>query len=596
MYLATTALTEFWNKDEPILFLGGWCLKYSERQAWESLTYQVLEYPWNDHERLSNAITYCDGVYESLLETLAEYMNNVHRVNYGKRYWRIILGPWLLHYTHALYDRYICLQMALQRFPNFSTITLEEKCFVTPHDFFDYLTRCNDDPYNLQLYSQILSCIDLSFPSKPLLVSMKKAYDNKRRIKIFLKKIYGRFLSLCSPSHPILLFDMHFKQSDVWRLCLNTGFKAWPMTYEGKYESGIENLPVDSTVRRDLVSLQNSFENDLFTQVLCRTLPVNLPICYLEGYSRIRSFAHKFFKGNARGIASSFGWTSNENFKFFAAESSENGSFLYSIQHGGASGVNKYTAGDIHMMKSSDVYFTWGWTDRNLKHAKPMPDPDIQRLRKCSYSAPSLDNAMLALFVGTIFPRYLQYLRYCPLGPQVEKYISWQIRFLKMLPYNIRNRFKIRLYSQDFGWSNQSRLSEQISGLKFDDHTLPYREQVKKSKLIVADNCQTTFFETLLLNRPVILFYDPSLWKVSPAAMQCLELLHQVGVVHYSPEDAAEKVAKDFEQLDLWWYSESVQMARWEYINRFTICNNDWLAAWKKEFLTIHQRIKAKIC
>jgi putative transferase (TIGR04331 family) len=93
MYLATTALTEFWKVDEPILFLGEWCLKYSERHVWEPLIYQVLEYPWNDHERLSDAITYCDGVYESLLETLTEYMNNVHGVNYGKRYWRIILGP-----------------------------------------------------------------------------------------------------------------------------------------------------------------------------------------------------------------------------------------------------------------------------------------------------------------------------------------------------------------------------------------------------------------------------------------------------------------------------------------------------------------------
>jgi putative transferase (TIGR04331 family) len=416
---------------------------------------------------------------------------------------------------------------------------------------------------------------------------MKKAYDSKRRIKIFLKKIYGRFLSLCSPSHPILLFDMHFKQSDVWRLCLNTGFKAWPMTYEGKYESGVQDLPVDSTVRRDLVSLQNSFENDLFTQVLCQTLPVNLPICYLEGYSRIRSFAHKFFKGNACGIASSFGWTSNENFKFFAAESSENGSFLYSIQHGGASGVNKYTAGDVHMMKSSDVYFTWGWTDRNLKHAKPMPDPAIQHLRKNGNKLNSIQDNMPILFVGTIFQRYLHYFRYCPLGPQMVEYFSWQINFFKALPDNIIKSFIIRLYPKDFDWDNKKRLSDEVPGISFDDHSLSYKKQAKRCKLIITDNCQTTFLEALLLNRPTILFFDPMLWDVSDEAKPYMKLLQQAGILYYSPEEAANKLKNDHNRIGLWWYSEDVQQIRKEYIDYFAVSDNNWIRAWKNQIMSL---------
>lgn len=37
MFLATTALSEFWDKDQEILFLGSWCLRYDRRSEWGNL-------------------------------------------------------------------------------------------------------------------------------------------------------------------------------------------------------------------------------------------------------------------------------------------------------------------------------------------------------------------------------------------------------------------------------------------------------------------------------------------------------------------------------------------------------------------------------
>ena len=598
MFLATTALTEFWNKDEPILFLGGWCLKYSERQAWESLTYQVLEYPWDNQKKLSAAIKYCEDIYESVLDTLAQYMNSLLKVEYSKRYWRIILGPWLLYYIHILYDRYINLCIAFEKFPDLTTTTLDRECYLTPTDFFDFYRRSSDDLYNLQVFTQLLEIMGHTFPSKPFSVpaDTKKRYDSRRRLKIFLKKMYSMFLRSLKSSPSVLLYDLHFKQIDVWRLCMKTGFKVWPMTSEGKYQTDVEQLHVNEELRRGFNDLSSYTEPDPFQKIIFRTLSVNFPTCYLEGYKKMHESANRFIQGNVKCLVSSFGWTSNEHFKFYAAGASEKGAVLCSVQHGGASGVNKYTAGDVHMMDSSDFYYTWGWTDSNFPQAVPMAAPNVQRLRNCDNGVFPYHNDMPALFVGTIFPRYLQYFRYCPTSNKMVKYIDWQIRFLKALPDNVRTRFIIRLSPHDFEWSNKSRLLDHVSGLEFDDHKLPYQEQVKKSKLVVVDNCQTTFLEAMLLNHPVILFYDPDLWSVSSDALSHINLLRQAGILYYRPEDASEKVSEIFENTIVWWNSENVQAAKKQYIEHFAIGSNDWLGAWKKELLTLYQGVKAKIC
>ncbi|MFZ5993911.1 MAG: LIC12162 family transferase [Thermodesulfobacteriota bacterium] len=587
MFLATTALKEFWKTDKPILFLGEWCLKYKERNKWESLSYEVLKYPWQDRELLSSAIQYCTHVYESVLDRLVEYMNRIHLVKYSPRYWRIILGPWLIYFTHTLYDRYICLRLAFERYPELNTILLSSESFVTPCNYYDFLTRCADDPYNMQLYTQILENMGYSYPSKRLSISnnLEQTFSLNRRIKIFLKKKYGRFLGLLSSGRPILLYDLHFRQSDIWRLCFYTGFKAWPVTYEGKYETGAEELPVDNNLRNKFQELQTQ-SDDRFMKVLLGMLPTNLPVCYLEGYERIRECANRVIDKRTCGIVSTFGWASNEHFKFTAAEASERGVVLFGVQHGGASGINKYTAGDEHIIANSDVFYTWGWTDKSHSKARPLPDPGLQSLRNTGETILPSHNGMPALFVGTLFSRYLHYFRYCPLGPQVKQYIEWQIRFLRAVPDGMRDSFTVRLYPSDFGWANKSRLSNRVGNLNFDDGSVSYQERVKQCKLVVIDNCQTTYLETMLLNRPVILFYDPAFWDVSEEAEPYLENLQKAGILYYNPESAAQKVTEVFNAPGTWWYSDTVQAARKEFVDYFAVSAENWLDLWEKELLS----------
>ena len=117
MFLATTALAEFWDTNDEIVFLGPWCLRYDRREDWEGLKYSVLQSPWTDQHQIRQAEAYCNDVIDHLLSELIPLLNQVHDTQHSHRYWRIILGPWLLYYVHALYDRYVHLKEARRSVP-----------------------------------------------------------------------------------------------------------------------------------------------------------------------------------------------------------------------------------------------------------------------------------------------------------------------------------------------------------------------------------------------------------------------------------------------------------------------------------------------
>src|SRR2546425_1059666 len=98
MFLGTTGLVEFWKKDEEILFLGMWCLRYERQYEWKELKYCVLPYPWDNKERLEKAYKELESSYENILNNLVGWLNRQHNLKRDSNYWRIVIGPWLYHF------------------------------------------------------------------------------------------------------------------------------------------------------------------------------------------------------------------------------------------------------------------------------------------------------------------------------------------------------------------------------------------------------------------------------------------------------------------------------------------------------------------
>ncbi|MFZ4819972.1 MAG: aminotransferase class III-fold pyridoxal phosphate-dependent enzyme [Limisphaerales bacterium] len=95
--LVTTAIEQTWPKQGHVVFLGGWCLRYSRQDAWSKLDHSIAPYHWDDRTRIPEDLAYVSDVYERLLSGLASRLNEIHGVDHSLRYWRLVVGWWLFY-------------------------------------------------------------------------------------------------------------------------------------------------------------------------------------------------------------------------------------------------------------------------------------------------------------------------------------------------------------------------------------------------------------------------------------------------------------------------------------------------------------------
>jgi putative transferase (TIGR04331 family) len=103
---------------------------------------------------------------------------------------------------------------------------------------------------------------------------------------------------------------------------------------------------------------------------------------------------------------------------------------------------------------------------------------------------------------------------------------------------------------------------------------------MNRSRMIVFDHPGTTFLEAMAANVPSIMFLDPKHWDFRPEAQPYLDLLRRAGILYNTPQSAAQQVAGIYDQVDSWWFSETVQEARQRFANHFALNAPDWNRQW----------------
>jgi putative transferase (TIGR04331 family) len=588
-YLCTTALQEFWNRQaEKIVFLGHWCLRYDRRDDWGSLSYEVLPHPWDDREAMHSAALYEEEVYEELLYVLAEFLDDVHGEKHNQQYWRIILGPWLLHYIQALHERYLCLNQAFQRYPDLNTIGLATSSFNIPRHTRDHLVGSTDDPYNLQIYTIVLQAMDYNISVQ----DFKWNWDGGKQGRGYLwERIYRNFqpflqnlIISCARKAPVLLVDMYIPRKQVIQLIMKTGFKAratkLPESEEWMNEISQQNL---HNRRKDLNKLALGKE-DPFTTVLIKTLPFHFPLIYLEGYQACRTWVKEKWDGSStRTMITANALELNETFKFIAAELNEKGAKLVAVQHGGSYGSALYNPNELLERKVADEYWSWGWGDLT-NGIRPMPNPKLSNLASIKRPA-SLKKRRYILYIGNMVARYHYRTWSCPTANQALQYLDWQISFLKTLEIDIQAKLVFRPYHVDYGWCLRQRLRDLIPDLKMDDHHDDYYKELLSAFLVVCDMNQTSLSESLAANIPTIAFWDPHHWELRPDAEPYFGILQEVGILYHSPIDAANTVNRLWPKVEEWWMRQEVQEARKKFVLRYALNDPDWVSVWREQIL-----------
>jgi putative transferase (TIGR04331 family) len=101
-----------------------------------------------------------------------------------------------------------------------------------------------------------------------------------------------------------------------------------------------------------------------------------------------------------------------------------------------------------------------------------------------------------------------------------------------------------------------------------------------RARLVVIDHPVTSMLESLAADIPTILFWNPRLWEMRPAAEPYFEALRSASILHDSPEAAAAHFSSVVDDVQAWWQGVAVQQAREAFSRQFALTARNWPTAW----------------
>ncbi|OGT37967.1 MAG: hypothetical protein A3F11_03075 [Gammaproteobacteria bacterium RIFCSPHIGHO2_12_FULL_37_14] len=584
-FLAVTALEEFWDISQPMLFLGDWCVSHAKKATIENLDTEVLRSPFSDGDK-DAAYDYIACVSEKLLSNIAIWLNQIHGTNHTLRYWRIVLEPFLLHYVIIVYNRFCYLKKAYALYPDISTIGLALTSYVTPRNTaeFEYFAA-ESDHWNLQLFTQLSS---IYFKEPISYKSHMGDIDVRRQKEIFSKnsfpkktikqKIIQWYVRWRGRSI-VDIFNYHhgFIQSNTYLLFLWSKFRILPVIPPvNALVAPWIKMEFDLSAREQIAKLP---AEDNFSRLVLETLKINMPVNMIETYHAEVKNCEKRFPYHP-GVIVVAAWLGDDLLQFWAANEVENGALLVTVQHGGGTDFDKFCLDGLDS-KLSDKHISWGWKyEGNVVPASStrISSSEMKLKRKLQKTEKNK-----ILWVTTRFSTYSSY-RECFTGHAQQVYADGQIQFYEALRAGFLQQIEMRLYP---GSPHYYYYKKNFPGLNVSlpNHHSSFFDQLCSARIFIGDNANTTFTYAMAFNIPTILFWNKILWKVPKMAEPCFNVLRQVGIFYDSPKPAAKMLNKIVDDPWAWWYSEPVQSARKSYCESFARTSPGWLKEWRNLLL-----------
>lgn len=596
VHIALTGMQEFWDRSRPIVLIGPWC-RSTIAGSDEKTSFSILPRHWTSHEEVYEANKYIEEVYEKVLPTLADCLNEIHGISKSTRYWRIVVGYTFLKILHILYDRTICLKKAFRKYPNANVTGISPSSYQTPHNHRElHMASSFLDEMNLQLFSQAASYLGVpivrrrlewtitpkarpfesSSPSQPLGLQIKDLIDSVSNVRT--RGAYSP-IALRIPGRSLRL---------LFRIALATRLEAWPAWKLDKFELHSPEAQRAIELRQKFQALEGT---DSFSTFALRSLRTNMPYTYIEHYNSIVANVEQRLDSHTwpRAIISNHIFDSWG--QVWQAECMERGATLIGVQHGGNYGESRYSLSEQHEKAISDKFITWGWREDDVRDI-PLPAPKLMDLSSEMRKDSRVRDQILWVggsvgnFIGTWqYVSNLSWLVTSSLQPE-QCWSKMQKFYLTMSPElrgKLLYRYKPISSDQYLMHSEQAvrtDLQDSFPSIDLDDYSVGLIQRFLESRLVVIDHFpSTSFLEAITLGKPVVVF-GGELSNIRSSAQPFYEALVEVDVLHEMPEKAAQTINSIYEDVETWWKCSERQDAIDRFSRRFARTSPTAIEEW----------------
>ena len=348
---------------------------------------KLIKYPFTKPNQIKKASKYCDKIYEKVLEYLSKYLNKKHNLDWSKRSWRILIGPWLSRFIETSYEKWCVIENLKKKCPKIKIKTTKNINFnFSCYDHDDFSNKNKSDEWNEQILTYIIEKNSLLKLKKNINRSKKLPLNllKKKKINIFafLKKIIflslSKFLKLFIKNNDGIIYNSYINGFiNKFKLCFSLGQLPQIHSFADYHHNF---LPLEKiTEKRKLNFKFHKYEKDKFLKIIQDLMNKMFPVLYLEKFQYLKSISNKrSFPKNPKFILTSCPpITKDEAFKFWVSSQIHFNKKLFIMQHGGAPYGTDYFPSSVqkHEIKISNKFLSWGWGEG--KKILKVPAPTI---------------------------------------------------------------------------------------------------------------------------------------------------------------------------------------------------------------------------
>lgn len=544
--------------------------------------YKTIPKIWDDNKQLNATSDYLDKTYLKLERKLCLLLKEIHAVDYPPSFWEIPMASWLLHYLHALYDRYARLKSAVELYGTNNVTVLSYQCHIKPPSSFRACIEntSESEQHVSALYGSIAKQMGIPvywFTTKEEPKELLLYKDQK--IDLLSKNFYSKAirklkdeLSVPIPlrvykERNILVSTYYFNKSDR-RFFIN----KLSALFMKKKQPGVIFRKIDRNILTPLTG------DDIFESIAIKLLPLYMPTYLLEEFRSYHELAKKW--DNFRVYFSDNGWYPNILFCYAASLGRLQGAKIAGCQHGGGYGQYERSHAEFLERKLCDFYVTWGWKDSLYPGAEllPLPQPYLSR-----YLNKYRGTEDYALWCGTSMPKQaVRFMRYIP--DLLQQYMSGKHKFISRLDMRVRKALVYRPHAAADRWgSEDADIFMNYPEVRIEGNGyLP--ELLQAVKLFICDHQSTAFLESLVINTPTILFWGHELIDERKSAIPLFDMLRKAGILFHDPIKAAEQVNAIWGDIEGWWLHPDRQTARRKFMDNFCHAAPEWQKEWENTF------------
>jgi len=587
-HLIPTADKSTWKFDSQVVFLGEWCLTSRNEELIRNMNYLISPpYGCSKFEKDRDYLT-SKETFNDLLDTLVTILNDYHQVNLTQKSWKILVGPWLLEYVQMVTNRVNTLLQCLNIFA-IDSISAESNSIscLASETTQSFMWNCQKDSWNHQLSLKLLDLLGLSHIKR---IDLKNSIEKQSEIPSQISEPIA--VSLSYRFQVIIFYLQHLFDKLVIRnkalvigtyqslfseIRLQIGLGLFPFIYRGRVPT--IRSRVDSFLRINFTKFLQIQRCTSASDVAKALLFEVLPICFLEGFEELKNGSDtRTFPRNPKLIFTVNNFMYDEEFKFYSAFKSNEGSKIINGQHG-ASGILRHENPPIEEM-TCDQFLTWGWKGQGSFYLSTF------MYRNFGKSIPKSKKDGKLLLIETSEPLRVKAWDTCY---EYRQYLKAQNQFVNLLHFNPKSNLLIRL-PLDSAIKGSPQKKDFLMGdqLEFDQGIVPIRKLLIGSRLVVHSYNSTGICETLAFNFPTIAFWNEGVDEVRDEVVPIFNSLRDAGILHSGPASASNQINQVWDNIDSWWLSKETQSARnlfCETLARFENASHSQIRMALKSFL-----------